>query len=191
MDVIWKISRRSCNGANVAPERASTTHVRDYMRYVAERGMAASTQARRLSTLRRFFRFLLEDQFREDDPTSTLDAPKIGQRLPKYLSEEDVDGLLAAARERGGADGLRLSALLEILYATGLRVSELVTLPVASFVRESPVLLVRGKGEKERMVPLGEPAQDAVRAYMDIRDSYLPKGRVANRAQTFFVSVAR
>ena len=123
--------------------------------------------------------------FREDNPTASLDGPKQGQRLPKYLSEAEVDALLEAAARRPGADGLRLQALMEILYATGLRVSELVTLPVSSFVRESPVLLVTGKGGKERMVPLGEPAQDAVRAYLDVRDAFLPKGRAPGRSARF------
>lgn len=171
------------------PERASADHVRAYLRAINEKGLAASTAARRLSALKRFFRFVIEMGFREDDPTSSLDGPKLGQRLPKYLSEAEVDALLEAARRRPGADGLRLLALMEVLYATGLRVSELVSLPVSAFLRESPVLIVSGKGGKERMVPLGEPAQDAVRDYLAVRDSFMPKGRLRTRAERYlFVS---
>ena len=167
------------------PERASADHVRKYLKALDERGLAASTAARRLSALKRFFKFVIDMGFREEDPTSTLDGPKLGQRIPKYLSEADVDALMEAAGRRPGADGLRLQALVEILYATGLRVTELVTLPLSSFLRENSVLVVTGKGGKERMVPLGEPAQDAVRAYIEIRDRYLAKGRVQSRADRF------
>lgn len=168
-----------------APERASVDQVRAYLKSLDEKGLAASTAARRLSALKRFYRFCIDMGFREDDPTSVLDGPKLGKRLPKYLSEADVDALLQAANRRYGADGLRLQALMEILYATGLRVSELVTLPLSSFLRESPVLVVMGKGGKERMVPLGEPAQDAVKAYIEVRDSFLPKGRAKARANRY------
>ncbi len=167
------------------PERASADHVRAYMRAVADKGLAASTAARRLSTLRRFFRFVVEEQFRPDDPTSTLDGPKIGDRLPKFLSEDEVVALLDAARARKGAEGLRLTALMEILYATGLRVSELVTLPASAFARQSPVLFVVGKGGKERMVPLGEPALDAVGDYMLVRERFLPRTAARTRAMRF------
>lgn len=167
------------------PERASIEHIRGYLKTLDDKGLSAATAARRLSALKRFFRFTVDMGFRDDDPTSTLDGPKQGQRLPRYLSESEVDALLNAAQRRPGADGLRLQALMEILYATGLRVSELVTLPLASFLRESPVLLVTGKGGKERMVPLGEPALDAVQAYLEVRAAFLPKGRAPGRAGRF------
>ncbi len=167
------------------PERAGADHVRKYLKAIDEKGLSAATAARRLSALKRFFRFVVDMGYRDDDPTSALDGPKLGQRLPKYLSEAEVDALLEAARRRPGADGLRLTALMEVLYATGLRVSELVTLPVSAFMRESPVLIVSGKGGKERMVPLGEPAQDAVRDYMIVRERFLPKGRASTRASRF------
>ncbi len=174
------------------PERANADQVRAYLRALDEKGLAASTAARRLSALKRFYRFVVDMGFRDDDPTSSMDGPKLGQRLPKYLSEAEVDGLLEAAKRRPGADGKRLTALLEVLYATGLRVSELVTLPLSSFLRESPVLIVNGKGDKERMVPLGEPAQDAVQDYLHIRDSFLPKGRAKARSNRYlFASRAR
>ncbi len=168
-----------------APERASADQVRAYLKTLDEKGLAAATAARRLSALKRFYRFTLDMGFREDDPTAGMDGPKLGQRLPKYLSEAEVEALLDAAARRPGADGLRVQALMEILYATGLRVSELVTLPLSAFIRESPVLTVTGKGGKERMVPLGEPAQDAVRNYLEIRDSFLPKGRSQARSNRY------
>jgi len=167
------------------PERAGVDQVRQYLKAIDEKGLSSATAARRLSALKRFFRFVVEMGFRDDDPTASLDGPKLGQRLPKYLSEAEVDALLEAAHRRPGADGVRLSALMEILYATGLRVSELVTLPVTAFLRESPVLIVNGKGGKERMVPLGEPAQDAVRDYMLVRDRFMPKGRTKARAERY------
>lgn len=174
------------------PERASADHVRAYLRSIDEKGLSAATAARRLSAMKRFFRFLVDMAFREDNPTSTMDGPKQGHRLPRYLSEANVEALLDAAQRRPGADGLRLQALVEVLYATGLRVTELVTLPLSSFVRESPVLLVTGKGGKERMVPLGEPAQDAVRAYLEVRAGFLPKGRASSRANRYlFASRAK
>ncbi len=167
------------------PERASVDQLRAYLKALDGRGLSAATAARRLSALKRFFRFILDMGFRDDNPTTSLDGPKLGQRLPKYLNETEVDALLEAARRRPGADGIRILALMEILYATGLRVTELVTLPLSSFVRESPVVTVKGKGGRERMVPLGEPAQDAVRDYLIVRESFLPKGRGTARTNKF------
>ncbi|MDA0997696.1 MAG: site-specific tyrosine recombinase XerD [Proteobacteria bacterium] len=168
------------------PERASADHVRAYMRAISDKGLAPSTAARRLSTLRRFFRFVIEESgVRDDDPTSTQDGPKIGSRLPKFLSEGEVVRLLDAARAGKGKDGIRLTALLELLYATGLRVSELVTLPASAFLRQNPVLVVAGKGGKERMVPIGEPALDAVQDYLSVRERFLPKSRPRPAAARF------
>jgi len=171
---------------NRAIEDASTQQIRDYMKSLSGAGMAASTTARRLSALRQFFHFLFAERIREDDPSAAIDSPKQGRALPKYLSEDEVDRLLAAAGERGGADGLRLVALLEILYATGLRVTELVGLPLNALTRDGRFLLVRGKGGKERMVPLSEPARDAVEAYLAERESFVPKGRISTAAAQFF-----
>jgi len=158
-------------------EAADTDHIRRYLKTLSEAGMAASTSARRLSTLRRFYQFLHAERIRDDDPSSGLDSPRLGKSLPKFLSEADVDRLLTAAHARPGADGLRLAALMEILYAAGLRVSELVGLPLAALSRDGRLLTFRGKGGKERMVPLSEPAMDAVAAYLPTRDGYLPKRR--------------
>jgi integrase/recombinase XerD len=128
--------------------------------------LAPRSAARRLSTLRQFHRFLFGEGLRADDPTAGLDSPRQGRSLPKVLSEAEVEDLLAAARARPGAEGARLVAMLEVLYATGLRVSELVQLPAAAAARDPRVLIVKGKGGKERMVPLSEPARDALKAHL-------------------------
>ena len=149
--------------------KAQASDIRTYLEKLNRDGFDAATAARRLSALRQFFRFLLGETIRTDDPTAAIDAPKRGRRLPKVLSEEDVDALLAAARARGGDDGLRSAALLEVLYAAGLRVSELLALPVSAAAARDGVLIVRGKGNKERMVPLSEPSLKALKCWLPAR----------------------
>lgn len=169
----------------VKPEDADTRALRDYLARLAHAGMSAATSARRLSALRRFFRFLHGEGLRGDDPTATLEGPRASRPLPKYLSEEEVDKLLVAARARDGAEGTRLVALLEVLYATGLRASELVALPLSALPRAGRMLIVRGKGAKERMVPLSDPAEAALADWKKAREQYLPgradKGRRGGR----------
>jgi integrase/recombinase XerD len=167
------------------PENADTAMIRKYIGHLSSRGMAAGTGARHLSALRQFFKFLAGEGLREDNPCVTVDSPRLGRSLPKYLSEAEVDKLLEAAAGRAGADGIRLRALLEILYATGLRVSELVGMPVSALSREDRMLVVRGKGGKERMVPLGAPAAAAIAAYREIRGRFIPgraKGPGGNKS---------
>ena len=159
------------------PEDADGTAVRDYLAHLSGAGMAPGTSARRLSALRQFFRFLYADGLRDDDPCATIDSPRQGRPLPRHLSEDEVEQLLAAARRRGGAGGTRLVALLEVLYATGLRVSELVGLPRSALSRDSQMLIVRGKGGKERMIPLGDAAAEALAAYGAVRGEFAAKGR--------------
>lgn len=148
---------------------ARSGDLRGYLSRLAERGLSPRTAARRLSALRQLFRFLQADTRRADDPSATLDAPRRGRSLPKILSESEVERLLAAARRRPGPRGVRLVALVELLYATGLRVSELVALPLSALSGDVRVLFVRGKGGRERMVPLGEPAAEALAAYLETR----------------------
>lgn len=150
----------------------------DIRRYLAsfDATVAASTAARRLSAIRQFYRFLHVDGIRGDDPTVVLDSPRQRRPLPKVLSEEDVSRLLAAARAEKGANGRRLIAMLELLYATGLRVSELVSLPLSTCARDREFLVVRGKGDKERLVPLNEPACEAVDEYRTVRRTHVPGG---------------
>jgi len=148
-----------------AVHQAGVADLRAYLGQLVDAGLASRSAARRLSTLRQFHRFLFGEGLRADDPTAGLDSPRQGRALPKVLSETEVEDLLAAARARPGAEGVRLTALLELLYATGLRVSELVELPAAAAARDPRVLIVKGKGGKERMVPLSEPARDALKAH--------------------------
>src|SRR6185312_8677243 len=126
-----------------------------------------------------FYRFLVVDGRRSDDPSAALDSPRLGRPLPKLLSEAEADGLLAAARVRGGIEGARLTCLLELLYGAGLRVSELVSLPLAAVRGERRFLLLRGKGDKERLVPLGEPARAALADYLAVRGAFESGGRSA------------
>ncbi len=160
------------------PAAADADALRAYLKSLDYVGMTPRTVARRLSVIRQFFRFLLAERMREDDPSSALDAPKLGRPLPKVLSRIEVDRLIEATKLKGGVDGGRMATLLEILYATGLRVSELVTLPLTA-VHDSTSIVVRGKGSKERMVPLGDPARAAIAAWLRVRAVMLPDGETS------------
>lgn len=164
---------------------ASTQDIRDYLAAMRDAALSPRTAARRLSCLRQFFRFLLAESMRNDDPTSLLDSPRLGQSLPKNLSEDEIAALLRTALKR---DDQRIPALLELLYATGLRVSELVGLPLAAVARDPSVLIVRGKGDKERMIPLNAPARAAIRSWLKVRAGSLPKGKPS---RWLFPSAAR
>ena len=159
-------------GAGVSS--ADTALIRRYLGGLARADAAPATSARRLSALKQFHRFLFAEGHRSDDPCASIGGPRRGRTLPKVLSEAEVEGLLDAARERPGPEGARLTALMETLYATGLRVSELVSLSLGAVKNEEPVLLVRGKGGRERLVPLGEAARDALRIYLAARTAFLP-----------------
>ncbi len=171
-----------------AAHQAGVADLRAYLGQLVDAGLASRSAARRLSTLRQFHRFLFGEGLRADDPTAGLDSPRQGRSLPKVLSETEVEDLLAAARARPGAEGVRLTALLELLYATGLRVSELVELPAAAAARDPRVLIVKGKGGKERMVPLSEPARDALKAH---RRADLGKSRRGASAEARAAARAR
>jgi integrase/recombinase XerD len=134
--------------------------------------------ARRLSALRQFHKFLMSEAMRADDPTAALDGPRQGRRLPKLLTEADVERLIATAAADQSAPGTRLTALVELLYATGLRVSELVSLPLSAVARGAAFMIVRGKGGKERLVPIGARARAAIDAYLLVRNSFLGEGQV-------------
>lgn len=168
-------ARLAARGVSI--EAADTDAVRDHIQDLARAGLAPGTSARHLSSLRQFYRFLFAEGIRRQDATAGIDSPRQGRALPKVLGEAEVDALLAAARAVKGAGGIRLTALLEILYATGLRVSELVTLPLSALPREAGVLIVLGKGAKERMVPLGGAAIEAMTAYRAVRGHFLHRGR--------------
>ena len=151
--------------------------VRHYLDSIAARGFAGTTQSRKLSALRQFYKFQYAEGLRGDDPTGTLDSPKRGRPLPKTLGEAEVGRLLDQAAQEAASPppgieslaALRLSALLEVLYATGLRVSELVGLPVAVARRDERFFTVRGKGNKDRLVPLSATARDAMQRWLKAR----------------------
>jgi integrase/recombinase XerD len=161
--------------AGAAPDTAAAATVRGFMASLEERGLKATSAARRLSAVRQFHKFLYVEGYAPADPTAAVSAPKRGRTLPKVLSVDQVDRLLqvaheAAARpEATAADrlrALRMACLLELLYATGLRVSELVGLPRSAAKTRDRFLVVRGKGAKERLVPLTEAARETARSYL-------------------------
>ena len=158
-------------------EAADAKNIRDYLAALRGRGRTPATRARRLSVLRQFYEFLFAEGVRDDDPAQGIDAPKLGQPLPKYLGEADVEALIGAAAGVAGPEDKRLQVLIEVLYATGLRVSELAGLPLSAISRDGQMLIVRGKGGKERMVPLGDPARNAIGRYLEVRGGFIPAGR--------------
>jgi integrase/recombinase XerD len=163
-----------------------TETLRDYLADLDSRGFKSSSVARRLSAMRHLFRFLLSERIRADDPAAILSGPKRGRGLPKVLSISDVDRLLTRAKALSEAPeasasqrlrALRLYCLLEVLYATGLRVSELVTLPLSASRRDARMIVVRGKGNKERLVPLNEASRQAMANYLATIEAQKPAAK--------------
>lgn len=183
---------------------APTQALRDYLADLDTRGFKSSSVARRLSSTRHLFRFLLNERIRADDPAAILSGPKRGRPLPKVLSIADVDRLLSRARELMQAPGqsaaqqvraARLHCLLEVLYATGLRVSELVSLPLSAARRDARMIVVRGKGDKERLVPLNDSARQAMADYLaaiasvqDAKDEPKPAAKAPKPSKWLFPS---
>jgi integrase/recombinase XerD len=148
-------------------ENADTKRIKQYLSKLYDERRVATTRARHLSVLRQFFAFLFAEGLKDYDPTRHISSPKKGRVLPKVLSKQEVERLLSEARIRDVQNNLILTTLMEILYATGLRVSELVSLRTDAISRDGQIIIVRGKGDKERIVPLGDPAREAVAAYQD------------------------
>jgi integrase/recombinase XerD len=155
---------------------ASLEDIEVYFLDLGARGLSPATAARRRAAVRGLYRFALGEGWRADDPSRRIDAPKKGRPLPHVLTREEIDRLIAAAGARDGAAGLRLACMVELLYASGLRISELLALSVSAVAREPAFLIVKGKGGKERLAPLNEPARAAIQAYLPARASFLPKG---------------
>ena len=151
--------------------KADAEAVEAWFADLSRRGLSAATAARRRSSARQFYRFALAEGWRTDDPSRRLDAPKQGRSLPKVLSRAEIDALLAASAARDAAAGLRLVALVEMAYASGLRVSELLGLKVEAVRRDPAYLIVRGKGGKERLAPLNTAAREAIKAWLVARDA--------------------
>lgn len=159
---------------NAGPLDAAREQVVSYLGFLDAQGLSASSSARKLSAIRQFHKFLCADSLRADDPTRIVASPKARRPLPKVLSVAEVDRLLTLAEEEANAElsdakhvsALRLYVLLELLYATGMRVSELVGLRRSAVMRDATFLTITGKGNKERVVPVNDRARDAVRAYV-------------------------
>jgi integrase/recombinase XerD len=170
---------------------AETQGLRDYLADLDGRGFKSSSVARRLSAMRHLFRFLLNERIRGDDPAAILSGPKRGRGLPKVLSIADVDRLLSRAKTLADAPettapqrlrAVRLYCLLEVLYATGLRVSELVALPASAARRDARMIVVRGKGNKERLVPLNEASRQAMADYLAAMEALKSEKKKKNAA---------
>ena len=159
---------------------ASAEDIEAYFQHLGARGLSPATASRRRAAVRQFYRFALGEGWRTDDPSRRVDAPRAGRPLPKLLSREEVERLIAAAAAKDGAGGLRLACMVELLYASGLRVSELLALPLAAAAQDPAYLIVRGKGGKERLAPLNMAARTALKAYLEIRASFLPAPGGAN-----------
>jgi integrase/recombinase XerD len=169
---------------------AETQALRDYLADLDARGFKSSSVARRLSAMRHLFRFLVNERIRSDDPAAILSGPKRGRGLPKVLSVADVDRMLTRAKELTQASdaspsrrlrAMRLYCLLEVLYATGLRVSELVALPRSAARNDARMIVVRGKGAKERLVPLNEASRQAMADYLAASDAAGKKGAAPSK----------
>jgi integrase/recombinase XerD len=153
-------------GRGAGATDADSETCQGYMASLHARGLSARTAARRLSALRQFHLFLLKEGVRGDDPTSQLDTPRLPRPLPKFLAEAEVDALLEAAAHKPGRPGALARAALELLYATGMRVSELLSLPRTALGAQAEVMIIKGKGSKERMVPLSSAAKEAASALL-------------------------
>jgi integrase/recombinase XerD len=162
---------------------ATRDDVEAYLIHCDAQGLAKSTRARRLSAIRQLYRFAFEEGWRSDNPAIEINGPGRDQRLPKILSVEEVDRLLQAARQMGRSreDRVRNTCLMELLYATGMRVSELVSLPVSAARGDPRMLLIMGKGGKERMVPLSPPARAAMTLWLALRDATQEAARIKGK----------
>ena len=179
---------RWLGGRDLGFEAAARSDVEDYLVHCDALGLARATRARRLASIRQLYRFAFEEGLRGDNPAIQIRGPGRDRRLPRSLSEGEVDLMLlaAAAHGRTEADRARNGCLMQVLYATGMRVTELVSLPVAAARGDPRLLLIRGKGGRERMVPLSPPAREALTEWLPLRD-----GGAAGRSAFLFPSPSR
>lgn len=174
-------------------DTAQRANVESYLVYCDAQGLAASTRARRLSAVKQLYRFAFEEGLRGDNPAVQISGPGRRKTLPKTLSIEEVDALLDASATSGrtASDTVRNICLMQLLYATGMRVTELVSLPVSSARGDPRMVLVRGKGDKERMVPLSPPARDAMADWLAVRDAAEEKGAKDGKPASLFLFPSR
>lgn len=164
-------------------EKAKVSDLQKYIFNCVERELSPKTQSRRVSSLRRYFKFLITDGFREDNPAKSIELPKTGKSLPKELSEKEILLLLKGCDSK--SEGSRMRTMIELLYASGLRISELLGLKITSIIQEKTALHITGKGNKDRIVPLHKIAQKTLENYLKIRDFFILEGK---RTQFLFPS---
>lgn len=157
---------------NVPLDKAAKADIAAHLGTLAANASPA-TQARHLSSIRQYHRFLVSDGVRSDDPSAAIEGPKRSRPLPKTIVESDIGTLIGSAQSKQGPEGVRLWCIVELLYASGLRVSELVTLPINAISPPRRAILVKGKGGKERLVPLHDQALAAIEAYLKVRNAFL------------------
>ena len=177
----------------ITMESACRQDVEAYLVFCDAQGLAKSTRARRLSVIKQLYRFTFEEGWRSDNPAIQIKGPGRAKSLPKTLSEQEVECLLDAARSHGRSaeDRLRNTCLMELLYATGMRVTELVSLPVSAARGDPRMLLIRGKGDKERMVPLSPPARTALTAWIVQHDQVQAAAKAKGIAPSRFLFASR
>ncbi|MGR3585378.1 MAG: tyrosine recombinase, partial [Pseudooceanicola nanhaiensis] len=172
---------------------AARGDVEAYLVHCDAQGFSRATRARRLSAIKQLYRFAFDEGWRADNPAIQIRGPGRDKRLPKTLTVEEVDRLIAAAHDTGRtpADRVRNTCLVELLYATGMRVTELVSLPVSAVRGDPRMLLIRGKGGKERMVPLSAPAREAMTAWLALRDTEEEAARAKGKPPSRFLFPSR
>jgi len=172
---------------------ASRETIEEYLVFCDAQGLSKATRARRLSSIRQLYRFAFEEGWRADNPAIQIKGPGRDKRLPKTLSEDEVEALMQAARitGRNAKDRTRNTCLMELLYATGMRVSELVSLPIVAVRGDPRMLLIRGKGDKERMVPLSTPARGALSQWVQVWDEQAESERAKGKAVARFLFASR
>jgi integrase/recombinase XerD len=164
------------SGRQLGLDTATASDVEAYFTDLGARGLSGATAARRRASVRQFYRFVLGEGWSQDDPSRRISAPRQGRPLPKVLTRDEMERLIAAAASGGEASGARLEAMVELAYASGLRVSELTSLTLAALAGDPAFLIVKGKGGKDRLAPLGERSRAAVKAWLPHRRAFLAKG---------------
>lgn len=168
-----------CRDRAVSPDEINLDHLQLFAAECFDLGIAVRTLARIISGIKSFFRWLVHEHYLEDDPTLLFEGPRIGRKLPEVLSVEEIDAMIEAA-DMSKFEGVRNRAIMETLYGCGLRVSELVNLEISRIYPQEQYVIVLGKGDKERLVPIAQPAIDAINAYLELRGDIKIKPREEN-----------